>query len=154
MARILRYLTLAALLATAVPAQAAPSPFDLAGPRLNVAVTRNGSTLPLEWVPNLAEGDRISVKLDLTAGHRDRFRMVAAFLRGAVDRPASITPADPGPALGPCTAILEALGYEGTCCFNYKWEEGALRFLELNPRFGGSLVGVVTEYVAAHLAAL
>jgi len=87
MARILRYLTLAALLATAVPTQAAPSPFDLAGPRLNVAVTRNGSTLPLEWVPNLAEGDRISVKLDLTAGHRDRFRMVAAFLRGAVDRP-------------------------------------------------------------------
>lgn len=73
---------------------------------------------------------------------------------GAVDRPASITPADPGPALGPCTAILEALGYEGTCCFNYKWEEGALRIFEVNPRFGGSLVGVVTEYVAAHLAAL
>ena len=87
MSLIVRYLCLAALLATAVLAQAAPSPFDLAGPRLNVAVTRNGSTLPLEWVPNLAEGDRISIKLDLAAGHDDRFRMVAAFLRGAVDRP-------------------------------------------------------------------
>jgi len=75
-------------------------------------------------------------------------------VRGAVDRPASITPADPGPALATCTEILAALGYEGTCCFNYKWEEGRLRILELNPRFGGSLVGVVTEYVAAHLAAL
>lgn len=75
-------------------------------------------------------------------------------IRGAVDRPASIAPADPGPALATCTAILEALGYEGTCCFNYKWEGEQLRILELNPRFGGSLVGVVTEYVAAHLAAL
>lgn len=33
-------------------------------------------------------------------------------------------------------------------------EKGALRILELNLRFGGSLVGVVTDYGAAHLAAL
>lgn len=78
---------LAALLLPADPGRAAPSPFDLAGPRLDVAVTRNGATLPLEWVPNLAEGDRLSIKLDLPAGQGDRFRLIAAFLRGAVDRP-------------------------------------------------------------------
>lgn len=47
-----------------------------------------------------------------------------------------------------------ALGFEGTCCFNYKWEAGALRIFELNPRFGGSLAGDVNAYVAAHLEAL
>ena len=75
-------------------------------------------------------------------------------VRGAIDRPASITPVDPGPVLVRCADILAAMGFEGTCCFNYKLEGGALRILELNPRFGGSLVGVVTDYVAAHLAAL
>lgn len=75
-------------------------------------------------------------------------------VRGAVDSPVKIEPVDPGPALNRCAAILEALGYEGTCCFNYKLEEGELRILEINPRFGGSLVGVVTDYVGAHLAAL
>ena len=75
-------------------------------------------------------------------------------VRGEVDRPASIEPVDPGDALGACADILDAMGYEGTCCFNYKLEDGALRLLEVNPRFGGSLVGVVTDYVSAHLAAL
>lgn len=75
-------------------------------------------------------------------------------VRGQADRPATITPADPGSAFDVCAAILHAMAYEGTCCFNYKLEEGVLRILEINPRFGGSLVGVVTDYVAAHLDAL
>lgn len=75
-------------------------------------------------------------------------------VRGAVDRPQLIEPADDAPALGPCTAILDALGFEGTCCFNYKLPDGGLRLLELNPRFGGSLVGDVNGYLAAHLAAV
>lgn len=87
MLSFLRYISAFALLAFAFGAHAAPSPFDLVGPRLDVAVTRGGSTLPLERVPNLAEGDRISIKLDLPPGQGDRFRLVAAFLRGAVDRP-------------------------------------------------------------------
>lgn len=91
MSRLLRPFGLLALLLPlwlgAAAVRAAPSPFDLAGPRLDVAVTRDGATLPLEWVPNLAEGDRISIRLDLPAGQGDRFRLVAAFLRGAVDRP-------------------------------------------------------------------
>ncbi|MFN3432926.1 MAG: hypothetical protein ACK4ZY_00880 [Sphingomonas sp.] len=75
-------------------------------------------------------------------------------VRGAADRPATIASVDPGPVLGRCAAILDAMGYEGTCCFNYKLEDGALRILEINPRFGGSLVGVVSDYLEAHLAAL
>ena len=49
---------------------------------------------------------------------------------------------------------LWTLGYEGTCCFNYKLVDGAPVILELNPRFGGSLVGDVAIYVAAHLEAI
>jgi carbamoylphosphate synthase large subunit len=75
-------------------------------------------------------------------------------VRGAVDAPRTIEPADDAPALEPCLAILDALGFEGTCCFNYKLVDGRPVILELNSRFGGSLVGDVTNYVAAHLAAL
>jgi carbamoylphosphate synthase large subunit len=84
-----------------------------------------------------------------------RYDMVAGLtVRGAVDAPRTIEPADDAPALEPCLAILDALGFEGTCCFNYKLVDGRPVILELNPRFGGSLVGDVTNYVAAHLAAL
>lgn len=77
------------LLAVAVtlPAKAASSAFDLVGPKLVVTITRDTVTLPLERVPNLAEGDRISVKLDPARVQGERYRIIAAFLRGAVDRP-------------------------------------------------------------------
>lgn len=84
-----------------------------------------------------------------------RYDMVAPVsIRGHGQEAAATEPADPGPALAPCTAILDALDYEGTCCFNYKLVDGGMRVIELNPRFGGSLVGEVSAYVAAHLAAL
>lgn len=79
---------------------------------------------------------------------------VGLSVRGEADAPKLIEPADPAPAMDACVAILDALGFEGTCCFNYKLPPDGLRILELNPRFGGSLVGDVTSYVAAHLAAL
>jgi carbamoylphosphate synthase large subunit len=75
-------------------------------------------------------------------------------VRGREQPARTISHAEPGRALRPCADILDALEFEGTCCFNYKWDAGALRILELNPRFGGSLVGDVTNYVAAHLKAL
>lgn len=84
-----------------------------------------------------------------------RYVMAGALtVRGAVDRPKTTEPADDAPALAACTAILDALGFEGTCCFNYKLTTAGTKILELNPRFGGSLVGDVTGYVDAHLAAL
>lgn len=70
-----------------MPALAATSSFDLAGPRLRITVTHDGTTLPLERVPNLSEGDQVSIKLDQQPGQSEHFRMVAAFLRGTTDRP-------------------------------------------------------------------
>ena len=87
MARLSKFLCLLGLLVAAPAVQAAPSAFDLVGPRLDVTVTHDGVTLPLEWVPNLSEGDRVTIKLDRPKTQNERYRMVAAFLRGAVDRP-------------------------------------------------------------------
>jgi predicted ATP-grasp superfamily ATP-dependent carboligase len=36
-------------------------------------------------------------------------------------------------------AILEAIGFEGLCCFDYKIVNGKPKIFEINPRFGGSL---------------
>lgn len=35
--------------------------------------------------------------------------------------------------------MLVAVGYDGLCCINYKLQDGRVRFLEINPRFGSSL---------------
>ncbi|MBS0399392.1 MAG: hypothetical protein JSR95_12025, partial [Proteobacteria bacterium] len=50
-----------------VRAVADPAPFDLAGPALEVRVTRGGKTLPISQVPNLLAGDHLSIKADLPA---------------------------------------------------------------------------------------
>ena len=72
---------------SAAAAQAAPAPFDLAGPTLDVTVTRAGTTLPASQVPNLAPGDRIWLKADLPASQSAHYLLVAAFLRGATNPP-------------------------------------------------------------------
>ena len=87
MLRFLHLFFLLILVFTITPARAASSSFDLVGPQLTVLVTRDGVTLPLERVPNLAEGDRVSIKLETRPGRDEHYRLVAAFLRGAVDRP-------------------------------------------------------------------
>jgi len=35
--------------------------------------------------------------------------------------------------------ILQSIGFEGICCFNYKVKEGKPYIIEINPRFGASL---------------
>jgi hypothetical protein len=78
----------AAALWVAAGARAAdPAPFDLAGPIVDVTVTRNGSTLPIAQVPNLAAGDRLWIKADLPPTQSAHYIMVAAFLRGATNPP-------------------------------------------------------------------
>jgi hypothetical protein len=69
-------------LATAVPA-----PFDLAGPTLEVKVTRAGVTLPASQVPNLAPGDQVWIKADLPESQSVEYLMVAAFLSGSTNPP-------------------------------------------------------------------
>jgi hypothetical protein len=66
---------------------AAGAPFDLAGPTLEVEVTRGTRTLSIAQVPNLASGDRIGIKADLSPGESAHYLMVAAFLRGATNPP-------------------------------------------------------------------
>jgi hypothetical protein len=68
-------------------AEADAAPFDLAGPKLQVAVTHAGATLPISEVPNLAAGDRLSIQAILPPSQSVRYLLVAAFLRGATDSP-------------------------------------------------------------------
>jgi hypothetical protein len=87
--RILPLLVTAGVaLADATAAYAAdPAPFDLAGPIVEVTVTRDGKTLPVSQVPNLAVGDRLWIKADLPPTQSAHYIMVAAFLRGATNPP-------------------------------------------------------------------
>ena len=78
-------LILAVLLATA--AKAGPAPFDLAGPTLEVKITRGQTTLPASEVPNLAAGDRLWIKADLPASQSAHYLMVTAFLSGSTNPP-------------------------------------------------------------------
>ncbi len=76
-----------ALVDTAAVHAADPAPFDLAGPVIEVTVTRDGTTLPISQVPNLAVGDHLWIKADLPPSQSARYVMVAAFLRGATNPP-------------------------------------------------------------------
>lgn len=70
-----------------VRAVADPAPFDLAGPALEVRVTRGGKTLPISQVPNLLAGDHLSIKADLPATQSAHYLLVAAFLSGSTNPP-------------------------------------------------------------------
>ncbi len=74
-------------LANAIAAHADPAPFDLAGPTLDVRVTRGEQTLPISQVPNLAGGDHLSIKADFPATQSAHYLLIAAFLRGATNPP-------------------------------------------------------------------
>jgi hypothetical protein len=66
---------------------AAPAPFDLAGPSVQINVTRGALTLPISEVPNLVAGDRLWLKADLPADQSEHYLFVVAFLRGATNPP-------------------------------------------------------------------
>ena len=74
-----------ALPAAAIAAD--PAPFHLAGPSLQVSVRRNGTTLPIVEVPQLAEGDQLSIRANLPSDQSAHYLLVAAFLRGATNPP-------------------------------------------------------------------
>src|ERR1700681_221362 len=80
-------LTAVLVLVGAVQARADPAPFDLAGPILEVKVTRGAKTLPVSEVPHLAAGDRLWIQADLPATQSAHYLMVAAFLRGSTNPP-------------------------------------------------------------------
>jgi hypothetical protein len=80
-------LTLAALALAGVAQAAGPAPFDLAGPTLEVTVTRDGTTLPIAQAPHLAKGDKLAIKADFPETQSERYLMIVAFLRGATNPP-------------------------------------------------------------------
>jgi hypothetical protein len=61
--------------------------FDLAGPTIDIHVTRGGSTLPIAQVPNLQPGDKIWVKADLPPSQSNHLILIVAFLRGTTNEP-------------------------------------------------------------------
>src|ERR1700722_6899593 len=65
----------------------AASPFDLAGPTLEVTVSRAGTTLPAAEVSNLAPGDKIWIRVDLPATQSAHYLLVSAFLSGSTNPP-------------------------------------------------------------------
>jgi glutathione synthase/RimK-type ligase-like ATP-grasp enzyme len=50
--------------------------------------------------------------------------------------------------------MLMALNYSGTCCIDYKIDNGVPKLLEINPRYGGSLTGDINRYLEAYLCSL
>src|SRR3978361_1685744 len=79
----------ACLLALIVPAAlgAHNARFDLTGPKIEIRVTRAGSTLPVAEVPNLQPGDKIWLKADLPKFQANHLLLIVAFLRGTTNEP-------------------------------------------------------------------
>jgi hypothetical protein len=68
-------------------AQQGAAAFDLAGPQVEVKVTRERGTLPIAEVPNLKAGDRVWIHPVLPEDQSARYLMVVVFLRGATNPP-------------------------------------------------------------------
>jgi hypothetical protein len=79
--------TLAALLLLCSSLHADPARFDLAGPKIDVHVSRAGRTLPIAQVPNLQPGDKIWLHPNLPPTQSVHYLLVAAFLRGTTNPP-------------------------------------------------------------------
>src|SRR5229473_2661803 len=130
-----RPLILAIILAAT--AHAVPAPFDLAGPILDVKITRGAQTLPASEVPNLAAGDRVWIKADFPATQSAHYLMVAAFLSGSTNPP-------PENWFFACKLWSEKCGKEGLTVTVPQGAQQVLVFLA--PETGGdfrTLIGAV-----------
>jgi hypothetical protein len=79
--------TLFVLLAAASVCFGDAPPFDLAGPKVDMHVQRDGKTLPIAEVPNLLPGDRLWIHPDLPESQSTHYILIVAFLRGATNPP-------------------------------------------------------------------
>jgi hypothetical protein len=128
-----RPLILAIILAAT--AQAAPAPFDLAGPTLDLKITRGTQTLPASEVPNLAVGDRIWIKADFPAAQSAHYLMVAAFLSGSTNPP-------PESWFFPCKTWTGKCGHDGLTVTVPEGAQQVLIFLA--PETGGDFRTLVS----------
>src|SRR6202163_667077 len=85
---VFRFLLLAlATFAATTGARAENAAFDLAGPQVEMTVTRAGKTLPIAEVPNLQAGDRLWIHPVLPEDQSVHYLLVVAFLRGTTNPP-------------------------------------------------------------------
>ncbi len=61
--------------------------FDLAGPAVEVKVTRGGRTLPVAEAPELEAGDRVWLRPVMPEGQSARYLLVTVFLQGPTNPP-------------------------------------------------------------------
>src|SRR5271170_5873561 len=131
----LRSLPLILAIVGAAVAHAEPAPFDLAGPTLDVKITRGAKTLAASAVPNLAAGDRVWIKADLPATQSAHYLMVAAFLSGSTNPP-------PEAWFFPCKTWTGKCGHDG---LTVTVPEGAQQVLVfLAPQTGGDYKTLVS----------
>ena len=79
--------SLLCLFLSSASAQTPNARFDLAGPKIDVRVTRDGTSLPIAMVPNLLEGDQLWLHADLPTTQSVHYLLVAVFLRGTTNPP-------------------------------------------------------------------
>ncbi|NNM61151.1 MAG: hypothetical protein HKM03_03190 [Steroidobacteraceae bacterium] len=82
-----RLMLVVAMSLVVIAARASRAPFDLAGPHLRVTVTRGHTLLPIAKVPNLAVGDRLSIKALLPRTQSAHYLLIVAFLSGSTNPP-------------------------------------------------------------------
>jgi hypothetical protein len=83
----LPFALVASLLALGAIVRADNSAFDLAGPPIDMRVTRGTKTLPISRAANLQPGDRLWIHPDLPESQSVRYLLVVAFLRGSTNPP-------------------------------------------------------------------
>ncbi len=66
---------------------ATTAPFDLAGPRIEIKITRDGRTLPISQVPNLQAGDQMWLHPDMPENEAIHYLLIPVFLRGSLNPP-------------------------------------------------------------------
>jgi len=118
-------------------AHADPAAFDLAGPTLEIKVTRGTVTLPAAEVPSLASGDQLWIKADLPPTQSAHYLLVVAFLSGSTNPP-------PENWFYPCKLWTAKCGAEGVSVTVPPGAQQVLLFLA--PESGGdlrTLVGAV-----------
>lgn len=134
---ISRYRTIFLAIWLTAAAHASPAPFDLAGPVLQVKVTRGAQTLPISQVPNLAAGDQIWIKANLPPTQSSHYLLVSAFLSGSTNPP-------PANWFFPCKTWSGKCARDGLTVTVPEGAQQALLFLA--PETGGdfrTLVGAV-----------
>jgi len=95
----LRFAFLAMVTFAAAAAYADPAPFDLAGPTLQVTVTRGDKTLPIGAVPNLAPGDKLWIKADFPQAQAAHYLLIWRFCVGRPILRRTIGSSNPNPGI-------------------------------------------------------